>query len=73
MFVSRHSDELTVRFSPIYNQLILPLANVTNCPDRNGKSITVHQLFSTGVLQEFLKHAISAYLVMGTDLFPLGS
>ena len=25
--------------------------------------------FSTGVLQEFLKHAISDYLVKGTDLF----
>ena len=30
-----------------------------------------HQWFSTSVLQEFLKHAISDYSVRGTDLFSL--
>ena len=31
----------------------------------------LEQQFSTGVLQEFLKHAISDYLVRDTDLFSL--
>ena len=31
----------------------------------------LEQQFSTSVLQEFFKHAIRDYLVMGIDLFPL--
>ena len=30
-----------------------------------------NQQFSTGILQEFLKHAVPDYLVRGTDLFLL--
>ena len=34
-------------------------------------SYQVRQRFSTGVPQEFLKHAVPDYLVKGTDLFSL--
>ena len=30
-----------------------------------------NQQFSTGILQEFLKHAVPDYLVRSADLFPL--
>ena len=38
-----------------------------------GPGPPLQQQFSTGMLQEFLKHAIPNYLVRGTDLFSLRS
>ena len=39
--------------------------------DLHFKSNALEYGFSTSVLQEFLKHAISDYLVTGTELFLL--
>ena len=38
---------------------------------REVDEILLNEQVSTGVLQEFLKHAIPDYLVRGTDLFSL--
>ena len=34
-------------------------------------AVTLEQQFSTGVLEQLLKHAIADYVVRGTDLFSL--
>ena len=64
-----HTNEDTVLLKVILRELSLNVAHLLN--SYIVPVIALDQWFSTGVLQEFLTHAIPDCVVRGTDLFSL--